>query len=171
MTKFDSIEQMIIEIEILKEKWESEKAISLLEKNIINYNDDYRFFEELWDIYLAQWLNAKAKKAIDFSLKLNPKSATWNYLKWFLCLATEDVLGSIKYLEESNKQLANNSEVLRNLWFAYTISGQFEKGIYILKRAQYISPEDNLIKEDLAMALIDSGEILEWNAILRQVKK
>jgi Flp pilus assembly protein TadD len=76
-------------------------------------------------------------------------------------LATEDVLGSIKYLEESNKQLANNSEVLRNLGFAYTISGQFEKGIYILKRAQYISPEDNLIKEDLAMALIDNGEVLE----------
>jgi tetratricopeptide (TPR) repeat protein len=171
MEKFDSIEQMIVEIEMLKEKGETTKVVSLLESNIINYNDDYRFFEELGDIYLAEWLNYKAKKAIDFALKLNPESATWNYLKWFLCLSTEDILGAIKYLEESNKQLANNSEVLRNLWFAYTISGQFDKWIYILKRAQYISPDDNLIKEDLAMALIDSGEILEWTAMLKQVNK
>jgi hypothetical protein len=28
-----------------------------------------------------------------------------------------------------------------------------------------------LIKEDLAMALIDNGEVLEWTAILRQVQK
>ena len=171
MEIYDTIDQMIIEIEMLKEKGEIKKAISLLESNIINYNDDYRFFEELGDIYLAEWNNDKAKKAIDFALKLNPKSATWNYLKWFLCLSTEDVLGSIKYLEESNKQLANNSEVLRNLGFAYTISGQFDKWIYILKRAQYISPDDILIKEDLAMALIDSGEVLEWTAMLRQVQK
>jgi hypothetical protein len=54
MEKFDSIEQMIVEIEMLKEKGETTKVVSLLESNIINYNDDYRFFEELGDIYLAE---------------------------------------------------------------------------------------------------------------------
>ena len=171
MEKFDSIDQMIMEIEELKMKDQNEKAIEILEKNIMNYNDDYRFFEELGDIYLAQWKNEKAKKAIDFALKLNPKSATWNYLKWFLSISEWDVKGSIKYLEESNKHLSNNSEVLRNLWFAYTFIGQFDKWICILKRAQNISPDDNLIKEDLAMALIDNWEVLEWTAILRQVQK
>jgi len=171
MQKFDSIDQMIMDIEALKEKGEMQKAISILESNIIEYNDDYRFFEELADIYLWEWVLDKAVKAVDFALKLNEESATWNYLKWFLCLNHEKIPEAIKYLEKSNKLLANNSEVLRNLGYAYAISGQYEKGIYILKRAQYINPEDVLIKEDLAMALIGSGEVLEWNAILRQVRK
>lgn len=38
--------------------------------------------------------------------------------------------------------------------------GQQERGIIILKRALNISPEDELITEDLAMALIGTGEIL-----------
>jgi hypothetical protein len=44
-----------------------------------------------------------------------------------LCLIQEDIENSIKFLEKSNRQLANNSEVLRNLGFAYTITGQYEK--------------------------------------------
>lgn len=171
MEKFDSVDQLILEIEWLKRKWNFLKAINILEKNIINYSDDYRFFEELADIYI--WLEKydKAEKAINFALKLNNESATWNYLKWFLCILLEDAKTSIQYLEESNKLLSNNSEVLRNLWFAYTVSGKYEKWIYILKRAQYIAPEDILIKEDLAFALINNWEIIEWNALLRQVRK
>ncbi len=171
MQKFNTIDQIILEIEDLKMKWEIYKAISILEGHIMEYNDDYRFFEELGDIYLAEWLFDKAEKAIDFGLKLNPQSATWNYLKWFLCLNNNEALKSIKYLEESNKQLANNSEVLRNLGFAYSISGKYEKWIFLLKRAQFISPDNNLIKEDLAMVLIDSGKVLEGTAILRQIEK
>jgi Flp pilus assembly protein TadD len=113
----------------------------------------------------------KSEKSIDFSLKLNPDSATWNYLKWFLCLTSDRVKDAVMHLDRSNKLIWNNPEVLRNLWFAYSILGQNEKWISILKRAQYISPEDTLITEDLAIALIWSGEVLEWNALLRQVRK
>ena len=171
MKKFDSIDQIILEVETLKMKWEITKAISILESHIIEYNDDYRFFEELWDIYLGEWLIEKAKKAVDFALKLNPESATGNYLKGFLLINDEKPSDAIPFLEKSNRLMANNSEVLRNLGYAYAISWKYEKWIYILKRAQFLNPEDSLIKEDLAMALIWSGEILEWNAILRQVKK
>lgn len=171
MKKFDSIDQIILEVETLKFKWEISKAITILENNIINYNDDYRFFEELGDIYLSEWIVDKSEKAVDFALKLNPESATWNYLKGFLYINAEEPKEAIPYLEKSNKLMPNNSEVLRNLGYAYAISGQYDKWIYILKRAQFINPEDVLIKEDLAMALIWSWEILEWNAILRQVRK
>ena len=34
---------------------------------------------------------------------------------------------SIRFLEQSNKMMPNNSEVLRNLGYAYTISGKYEK--------------------------------------------
>ncbi|MDQ7009133.1 MAG: hypothetical protein Q9M94_02480 [Candidatus Gracilibacteria bacterium] len=171
MQKFDSIDQIILEIETLKFKGEIAKAISILENNIMEYNDDYRFFEELGDIYLAEGIVDKAEKAVDFALKLNPESATGNYLKGFLYINGEEPEKAIPFLEKSNKLMTNNSEVLRNLGYAYAISGQYEKGIYILKRAQFINPEDYLIKEDLAMALIGSGEVLEGNAILRQVRK
>jgi len=42
----------------------------------MEYNDDYRFFEELGDIYLSEGLLEKSEKAVDFSLKLNSESAT-----------------------------------------------------------------------------------------------
>lgn len=171
MQKFDSIEQIILEVETLKFKWEISKAISILENHIMEYNDDYRFFEELGDIYLSEGLLEKSEKAVDFSLKLNSESATWNYLKWFLLINANKPTEAIPFLEKSNKLMSNNSEVLRNLGYAYAISGKYEKWIYILKRAQFLNPEDSLIKEDLAMALIGSGEVLEWNAILRQVRK
>jgi hypothetical protein len=42
----------------------------------MEYNDDYRFFEELGDIYLAEGVLEKSEKAVNFALKLNPESAT-----------------------------------------------------------------------------------------------
>jgi hypothetical protein len=39
----------------------------------------------------------------------------------------------------------------------------------MLKRALNISPEDDLITEDLAMALIGSGEITEGNLLLKKI--
>jgi Flp pilus assembly protein TadD len=78
-----------------------------------------------------------------------------------LLINAEQPATAIPFLEKSNKLMSNNSEVLRNLGYAYAISGKYEKGIYILKRAQFLNPDDSLIKEDLAMALIGSGEVLE----------
>jgi len=169
--EFDYIDQIILEVETLKAKWEREKALAIVQENIIKYNDDYRFYEELADIYLWNSYVEKAEKAIDFALKLNPDSATWNYLKGFILINHTLIEDAIPYLEKANKLLPNNSEILRNLGYAYAISWKFSKWIYILKRAQFLNPDDHLIKEDLAMALIWNWEVLEWNAILRQVKK
>ncbi len=167
----DSIKQIIIEVENLKEAEKYNEAISLIEKSIISYSDDYRLFEELADIYISQQEIEKSLNAVNFALELNEESATGNYLKGFIMLTQENIEEAITYLERSNTLFGNNPEVLRNLWFAYSIVWNFTKGISILKRALHLSPEDRLITEDLAMALIWSWEVLEWNVLLRQIEK
>jgi Flp pilus assembly protein TadD len=74
-------------------------------------------------------------------------------------------------LEKSNELLGNNSEVLRNLGWAYTLEWKTEKWIIILKRALNLAPGDELITEDLAMALIWAWEVTEWNNLLKKLGK
>jgi len=167
----DEIRNTILEVETLKANKEFEKAIALLQKMLVKHSDDYRLYEELADIYLYLWNNEKAFAALDFSLTLNSKSATGNYLKWFILLGEDKVEESIVYLEKSNKLFWNNAEVLRNLGWAYTMSNRHERGITILKRALNISPEDELITEDLAMALIGTGDIRGGNKLLKKIWK
>jgi Flp pilus assembly protein TadD len=81
------------------------------------------------------------------------------------------VIEAIEFLKKSNQLIGNNSEVLRNLWWAYTLAGESEKWISILKRALNLSPWDELITEDLWMALIGVGEINEGNTLLKKIWK
>lgn len=167
----DEIRNTIIEVENLKAEKKFSAAISLLQKTLVKYSDDYRIYEELADIYLYMWDNAKAFAALDFSLTLNDASATGNYLKGFILLGEDKVEESIKYLEKSNQLFGNNAEVLRNLWWAYTMSNKHHQGITILKRALNLSPEDELITEDLAMALIGTWDISGGNKLLKKIGK
>lgn len=167
----DTLRKLIQEVEDLKAKKNFNKAIELLQDAIWKNSDDYRIYEEIADIYIYEWKMIKAKKAIDFALKINPESATWNYLKWFILLANNKFTDAINFLEKSNTLMPNNAEVLRNLWWAYSAIWENEKWIFILKRALNISPDDKLISEDLAMALIKDWKIKEWNVILKKIWK
>lgn len=167
----DEIRNILLQIEDLKTAKKFEEAISLLQKSLVKYSDDYRLYEELADIYLYVSDTSKALSSLDFALTLNPKSATGNYLKGFILLSEDKVSEAIHYLEVSNNLSANNAEVLRNLGWAYTMQGQHERGIMILKRALNIAPEDELITEDLAMALIWKWEIAAWNKLLKKIGK
>lgn len=167
----DKLKSLIIEIENIKSENKFKKAYKLIEESIIKYNDDYRLYEELADVSIYIWDLKKAEKSIDYALKLNPESATWNYLKWFILLSNDKFKESLKYLEKSNKLMWNNSEVLRNLGWAYTMNNQVDKWIIILKRALNLAPWDKLITEDLAMALIWIWEIDIWNKLLKKIGK
>ena len=169
--KIDKLKNIIIEIEKIKLTDNFEKAYKLIQDSIIKYSDDYRLYEELADVSIYLWNIKKADKAINYALNLNTESATWNYLKWFILLTQDNFSDALIYLEKSNSLLWNNSEVLRNLGWAYTMNNQVEKGIIILKRALNIAPWDKLITEDLAMALIWIGEITKWNKLLENIKK
>ena len=167
----DKIRDLILKIEKLKQEQKYKDAIILIEESLVKYNFDYRLYEELADIYLYKWELDKALKSVNFALDLNSLSATWNYLKWFILLSKDKIDESIKYLEKSNSIMWNNSEVLRNLWWAYTMAWNTDKWITILRRALVISPDDELITEDLAMALIGIWEISEGNGLLKKIWK
>lgn len=167
----DKIKEIILQIERLKQEQRFDEAIKIIENSIVIYNSDYRLYEELADIYLYKWELNKWIKSVDFALKLNKESATWNYLKGFILLSQDKINEAIKYLEASNNILWNNSEVLRNLWWAYTMVWDSLRGITILKRALTLSPNDELITEDLAMALIWIWEISQGNELLKQIWK
>jgi tetratricopeptide (TPR) repeat protein len=104
-------------------------------------------------------------------MNINPESATGNYLKWFILLSNNKIIEAIEFLEKSNHLMPNNAEVLRNLGWAYSMTWETEKGIFILKRALNISPNDKLITEDLAMALIWMWKVKEWNILLEKIGK
>ena len=167
----DLVRNLIKDIENLKANRKFDEALKILEDSVQKYNDDYRLYEEIADIYLYEWKMSNASKAIDFAMNINPESATWNYLKWFILLSKNKLEEAISFLEKSNNLMPNNSEVLRNLWWAYCMTWESEKWIFILKRAQNITPWDNLISEDLAMALIWNWQIKEWNEILEKIWK
>lgn len=167
----DEIRNIILQVETLKNDKKFSEAIEILQKTIVKYSDDYRLYEELADIYLYLGDHKKALSALDFSLTLNDTSATGNYLKGFILLAEDKLTEAIHYLETSNRIFGNNAEVLRNLGWAYTMSNQHERGITILKRALNLSPEDELITEDLAMALIGTGDIVGGNKLLKKIGK
>ncbi len=167
----DKIKELINKIESLKTEQRFNEAIKLLEGALIKYNGDYRLYEELADIYLYKWELNKWLKSVNYALNLNNDSETWNYLKWFILLSQDKIVEAIKYLELSNKILGNNSEVLRNLWWAYAMIWNSERWISILNRALVLSPNDDLITEDLAMALIWAWKISEWNGLLKKIWK
>lgn len=167
----DVIKTLVQQVEKLKSQKEFTKALQMLQDALSKFNDDYRIYEEIADIYLYEWKIVKAKKAIDFALNINPESATWNYLKWFILLSNNKIVESIEYLEKSNNFMPNNAEVLRNLGWAYSMTWDADKWIFILKRALNISPNDKLITEDLAMALIWVGKVKEWNILLEKIGK
>lgn len=167
----DEVRKIILLVEALKADKKFSEAIELLQKTISKYSSDYRLYEELADIYLFSSESEKALAALDFALTLNSESATWNYLKGFILLSEDKLTESISYLEKSNKLFWNNAEVLRNLGWAYTMTKQHERGVIILRRALNISPEDELITEDLAMALIGSWDVAAWNKLLKKIGK
>lgn len=167
----DIVKNIILEVENLKTNKEYEKAMNLLNNSIKSKNDDYRIYEEIADIHIYQWNFAKAKKAINYAIKLNPESSTWNYLKWFMLLSLSKIEDAIFYLEKSNSLTPNNAEVLRNLWWAYTMLWDVYRWIAILKRRLIMSPSDTLITEDLAMSYLQIWEVNIANELLTKIWK
>jgi len=168
----DDVAWILFEVEGLKNQSNLDEALKKLEDGLIKHSQDYRLYEEIADIYLYKGDLEKAEKAVDFALLQNATSATGNYLKGFILLSAGKNIQAIEYLEASNNILPNNSEVIRNLGWAY-VSGtaEKEKWLFILKRALILAPQDPLIKEDYAMALISTGQLQEWNAILKELGK
>jgi tetratricopeptide (TPR) repeat protein len=72
----ENLDFFIEEIEKLKNENRYEEAIFKLEEAIANYENNYKLYEELADIYLFLGNIKKAEKAVDYSLSLFKNSAT-----------------------------------------------------------------------------------------------
>ena len=166
-----TVPNYIIEIERIKNTWDLKWALEytneVLKKNI----SDYRLYEELADINLFLKKFDKASELLEIANKLNPNSATWKYLKWYVEITSWDVDLWIELLEEANKLSPNNPEILRNLWWGYVMVNNFIKWINVLKRALNLLEWDPLIMEDLWVALANNWEIEEARFYLKQVNK
>gem|GEM_PF-645910 len=122
----DDVAWILFEVEHMKNASQLDEALKKLEDGLVKHSQDYRLYEEIADIYLYKGDLEKAEKAVDFALLQNATSATGNYLKGFILLSAGKNIQAIEYLEASNNILPNNSEVIRNLGWAY-VSGTAEK--------------------------------------------
>jgi tetratricopeptide (TPR) repeat protein len=64
----DSLQNLIVRIEELKQQKKFDDAVSIIQTSISKYSEDYRLYEELADIFLYRGEFDKAMKAVDFSL-------------------------------------------------------------------------------------------------------
>jgi len=162
---------IIDEVERLKGQKRYTEARILIEWAISRYPHRYELYEELADIYIYEGEYAKAEKALNYAETLESGSSTGLYLRWYMALVRNNFSEAIKSLEQSNQKSPNNPEVLRNLGWAYTMTGDVKKWVILLERALTIAPDDLLIMEDLGVALLTQGKIQEAREYLSRVGK
>ena len=161
----------IIEIERLKSTWDFKWALKYTNEILKNNINDYRLYEEMADINIFLKKYKKSLEFLDLASKLNPRSATWRYLRWYIEITTWNAEIWIKLLEEANKLTPNNPEILRNLWWWYVMLDNNVKWIAILKRALNLLEWDPLIIEDLWIALANNWNLEEASFYLKKVNK
>ncbi len=145
----DSLLRYIHEIETLKTSGAYLEAKKLVDSLLLEFTDDYRLYEELADIYLYQGNLTAAESSMRIAQDLNADSATGMYLMGYIAVSRGEFDRGIDLLGRANSNFPNNPEILRNLGWAYTVTGNGDKGIFLLKRALNLAPEDVLIMEDL----------------------
>ena len=144
MNTDQNLDSLIESIEISKRENNYEDARNLALEGLKKYSDEYQIYEELTDIYLFEWNLEKA-------------SAKWEFNT------------AIRELTIANEHLPNNSEILRNLGWANVMNGSGIKWITLLRRAHSLSPEDIMILNDLAVALMTIWEEKEAREIMKKI--
>ena len=110
-----AIVQYIEKIEKLKTCAEYSEARSLIEQCLKRYQDDYRLYEELADVYLYEGDVDKAQRAVEYAQTLSPESATGLYLQGYIYLVNNQYSKGVALLSRANMLTPNNPEILRNL--------------------------------------------------------
>ena len=65
--------------------------------------------------------------------------------------------------------MPNNAEILRNLGWAYVMTGNITKGVSLLRRAHILTPDEPMIINDLSVALIALGQEEEARSVLAKL--
>lgn len=145
------------------------EAIKICEQVLVNDLDCIEAYEEIGDNYLSLRYYDKAKKALNRSLQLNPRSANGNYLLGFVFSALGDWKRSIEYLERADEIEANHPEILRCLGWSIFHEGQRKRGIIILERALNLSQNDPLILSDLGVCYLNDKNFERAAVLFKKV--
>ena len=163
------LESVIDTIESLKQQGNypgaRETAINALQQN----TNDYRLYEELADIYLFENDLEKADEVLQIARVLHPESGTGMYLDGYIATAKGEFDRAVNVLEEANKNLPNNAEILRNLGWAHVMKANVPKWLALLRRAHSLAPDETMIINDLAVALMATGAEAEARSVLKKI--
>jgi Flp pilus assembly protein TadD len=164
MNPTPTIEELIQQIEWLKQQNLYGDARETALQWLVRHTDDYRLYEELADIYLFENNFEKAEEVITYARALHPDSGTGMYLEGYIAVTRGDFDHAVTLLTCANTLIPNNAEVIRNLGWAYVMQGEITRGLGLLRRAYALSPTDPMIINDLGVALIASGAEAEAQA-------
>lgn len=163
------IESIIDTIESLKQESNYHQARETALDALKKHTDDYRLYEELADIYLFENNLEKADEVLQIARTLHPESGTGMYLDGYIATAKWEFDRAIEALETANKNLPNNAEILRNLGWAYVMKANIPKWIILLRRAHSLAPDEPMIINDLAVALMATGAEMEARNLLQKI--
>lgn len=147
-------ENFILSIEQLKEKGKYDAALKKTLEWLNIHMNDYRFYEELADIYIFQENYEKAEEVIQYARALHPDSMTGLGLEWYIFIQKWDFQKALANFEEIDRLFPNAPDIIQNIGWCNVMLGNMQKWIAMLGRAASLDPEDNLITQRLAMAKI-----------------
>jgi Flp pilus assembly protein TadD len=169
MNPISNLEHIIDSIEAQKQENNYRGARDTALEALKKHTDDYRLYEELADIYLFENNLDKADEVLQIARTLHPTSGTGMYLDGYIATAKGEFDRAITVLEEANRNLPNNAEILRNLGWAYVMKANTPRGLALLRRAHALAPDEAMIINDLAVALMTTGAEDEARTVLSKI--
>ena len=137
-------EELIDEIEELKELWKYDEAIRIVNSILARDPKNEDAILQIADIQYRKWEIGKADKAVDFlNAQKNNNDPLGLYIKWLLEMEKNNWKDARKYLLKAMEMTnASNHEILRCYGLCEYWYGNREKGLSFLKDAFVIDNKD-----------------------------
>jgi len=137
-------EELIDEIEELKELWKYDEAIRIVNSILMRDPKNEDAILQIADIQYRKWEIGKADKAVDFlNAQKNNNDPLGLYIKWLLEMEKNNWKDARKYLLKAMEMTnASNHEILRCYGLCEYWYGNREKGLSFLKDAFVIDNKD-----------------------------
>ncbi len=137
-------EELIDEIEELKELWKYDEAIRIVNSILTRDPKNEDAILQIADIQYRKWEIGKADKAVDFlNAQKNNNDPLWLYIKGLLEMEKNNWKEARTYLLKAMEMTnASNHEILRCYGLCEYWYGNREKGLSFLKDAFAIDSKD-----------------------------
>ena len=137
-------EELIDEIEELKELWKYDEAIRIVNSILMRDPKNEDAILQIADIQYRRWEIGKADKAVDFlNAQKNNNDPLGLYIKWLLEMEKNNWKDARKYLLKAMEMTnASNHEILRCYGLCEYWYGNREKGLSFVKDAFVIDNKD-----------------------------